>query len=80
MPAITAEGKLMQEWADEVGKRTKGRVKVNMYPVATLMLPTQTYEGITKEVTDIGYFIFAYTQGKAITQKLAAGVRRSLFR
>jgi TRAP-type C4-dicarboxylate transport system substrate-binding protein len=64
VPATTLEGKLMQEWANEVGKRTSGRVKVNVYPGATLMPPTQTYDGITKEVADIGYGIFAYHRGR----------------
>lgn len=64
VPATTAEGKLMQEWADEVGKRTNGRVKVNIYPGATLMPPAQTYDGITKEVADIGYGIFTYHRGR----------------
>ena len=64
VPATTAEGKLMQEWADEVGKRTNGRVKVNVYPAGTLMPATQIYDGVTKEVADIGYSIFAYTKGR----------------
>jgi TRAP-type transport system periplasmic protein len=64
VPATTLEGKIMQEWADEVGKRTNGRVKVNVYPGATLMPPQQTYDGITKEVADIGYGIFAYHRGR----------------
>jgi len=64
VPATTAEGKLMQEWADEVGKRTNGRVKVNVYPAQTLMPAAQIYDGVTKEVADIGYSIFAYTKGR----------------
>ncbi len=64
VPATTAEGKPMQEWANEVGKRTTGRVKVAVYPAGTLMPPQQTYDGITKEVADIGYGIFAYHRGR----------------
>ena len=64
VPATTKEGKLMQEWADEVGKRTNGRVKVKVYPGATLMPAQQIYDGITKEVADIGYGIFAYHRGR----------------
>ena len=64
VPATTKEGKLMQEWADEVGRGTSGRVKVNVYPGATLMPPQQIYDGITKEVADIGYGIFAYHRGR----------------
>jgi TRAP-type transport system periplasmic protein len=64
VPATTNEGKLMQEWADEVGKRTSGRVKVRVYPGATLMPAQQIYDGITNEVADIGYGIFAYHRGR----------------
>jgi len=64
VPSTTLEGQTMQAWADEVGKRTNGRVKVTIYPGATLMPPQQTYDGITKEVADIGYGIFAYHRGR----------------
>jgi TRAP-type C4-dicarboxylate transport system substrate-binding protein len=64
VPATTLEGRIMQDWANEVQKRTQGRIKVNIYPGATLMPPTQTYDGITKEVADIGYGIFAYHRGR----------------
>jgi hypothetical protein len=64
VPATTLEGKTMQDWANEVEKRTHGRIKVNIYPGATLMPATQTYDGITNEVADIGYGIFAYHRGR----------------
>jgi TRAP-type transport system periplasmic protein len=64
VPATTLEGQTIQAWADEVGKRTDGRVKVTVYPGATLMPPQQTYDGITKEVADIGYGILAYHRGR----------------
>jgi TRAP-type C4-dicarboxylate transport system substrate-binding protein len=64
VPATTLEGKTMQDWANEVAKRSNGRVKVNIYPGATLMPAAQTYDGITNEVADIGYGIFAYHRGR----------------
>ncbi len=64
VPSTTLEGKTMQAWADEVNKRTNGRVKVTIYPGATLIPVQQTYDGITKEVADIGYGIFAYHRGR----------------
>ncbi|MFH0728265.1 MAG: TRAP transporter substrate-binding protein [Pseudomonadota bacterium] len=64
VPSTTLEGKTMQDWVNEVEKRTNGRVKVTIYPGATLMPPQQTYDGITKEVADIGYGIFAYHRGR----------------
>jgi TRAP-type transport system periplasmic protein len=64
VPSTTLEGKTMQDWANEVEKRTNGRVKVTIYPGATLIPVQQTYDGITKEVADIGYGIFAYHRGR----------------
>ncbi|MCL4553117.1 MAG: TRAP transporter substrate-binding protein [Candidatus Marsarchaeota archaeon] len=64
VPSTTLEGKTMQDWANEVEKRTGGKVKITIYPGATLMPPQQTYDGITKEVADIGYGIFAYHRGR----------------
>lgn len=64
VPSTTLEGKTMQHWANEVEKRTNGRVKVTIYPGATLIPVQQTYDGITKEVADIGYGIFAYHRGR----------------
>ncbi|MFH1112641.1 MAG: TRAP transporter substrate-binding protein [Pseudomonadota bacterium] len=64
VPSTTLEGKTMQAWADEVAKRTNGKVKVTIYPGATLIPVQQTYDGITKEVADIGYGIFAYHRGR----------------
>ena len=63
-PAQNMEGKLMQEWANEVEKRTNGRVKVQMYPGGTVMGMDQMYDGVTKEVADIGFSIFSYHRGR----------------
>jgi TRAP-type C4-dicarboxylate transport system substrate-binding protein len=63
-PAGNMEGRLMQDWASEVEKRTNGRVKVAMYPGGTVMGMDQMYDGVTKEVADIGYSIFAYHRGR----------------
>ncbi len=64
VPSTTLEGKTIQDWANEVEKRTGGRIKITVYPAGTLMPPQQTYDGVTKEVADIGYGIFAYHRGR----------------
>jgi TRAP-type C4-dicarboxylate transport system substrate-binding protein len=64
VPSTTLEGRTVQAWATEVEKRTGGRVKVVVHPGATLMPVQQTYDGVTKEVADIGYGIFAYHRGR----------------
>jgi len=64
MPSTTLQGQTVDAWAAEVGKRTNGRVKIKTYPGATLIPATQIYDGVTKEVADIGYGIFAYVKGR----------------
>ena len=53
-----------QTWADEIGKRTDGRVKITMYPAGTLTKAPQCYEGVVSGVSDIGMSCFAYTRGR----------------
>lgn len=64
MPSVAAQVKLANEWAQEVEKRTAGRVKVTVYPGSTLMPVAQTYDSITKGTADIGYGIFTYHRGR----------------
>lgn len=63
-PSTSIEGKTIEAWCTEVEKRTNGRVKIKTYPGATLIPAAQTYDGITKEVADIGYGVFAYHRGR----------------
>jgi TRAP-type C4-dicarboxylate transport system substrate-binding protein len=55
---------MLQEWCDEVGKRTDGRVKVNLHPGATLTTPSQTYDSVVKEIIDIGFGPMGATTGR----------------
>jgi TRAP-type C4-dicarboxylate transport system substrate-binding protein len=55
---------MLQEWCDEVGKRTNGRVKVNLHPGATLTAPSQTYDSVVKEIIDIGFGPMGATTGR----------------
>lgn len=55
---------MLQEWCDEVGKRTNGRVKVNLHPGGTLTAPSQTYDSVVKEIIDIGYGPMGATTGR----------------
>jgi TRAP-type transport system periplasmic protein len=64
MPATMLQGQVLQSWATEIEKRTNGRVKITIYPGGTLLPVTQMYDGITKEIADIGYGIFAYIKGR----------------
>jgi TRAP-type C4-dicarboxylate transport system substrate-binding protein len=53
-----------QAWADEIGKRTSGKVKITVYPGGTLTKAPQCYEGVVNGVSDIGMSCFAYTRGR----------------
>jgi TRAP-type C4-dicarboxylate transport system substrate-binding protein len=55
---------MLQEWCDEVRKRTNGRVKVNLHPGATLTTPSQTYDSVVKEIIDIGFGPMGATTGR----------------
>lgn len=59
-PAVT----MMKEWAKDLEEKTGGRVKATIYPSATLIGPAETYEGVTKGVTDIGNSNFSYSRGR----------------
>ena len=50
--------------ANEVAKRTNGRVKINIHPNSALAAPPQTYDALLKGVCDIGEAQAAYTPGR----------------
>jgi TRAP-type transport system periplasmic protein len=45
---------LNQLFADEINKRTDGRVEITVYPVGTLTPPAKTYDAVSKGIADIG--------------------------
>lgn len=51
-------------WAKEIEKRTKGRVKINVYPGGTLTKAKDCYDGVVRGISDIGMSCFAYTRGR----------------
>ena len=63
MPATEKKQMMLQEFADEVGKRTSGRIKINMHPGATLTPPTQTFDSVEKEIIDLGFGPLGATGG-----------------
>ncbi|MBI5442971.1 MAG: TRAP transporter substrate-binding protein [Deltaproteobacteria bacterium] len=63
-PATHAHTALATEWAKEVEKRTKGVVKINIFPGATLTPPDQTYDSVTKGIADIGMSVASYSKGR----------------
>ena len=51
-------------WANEIQKRTDGRVQITIYPAGSLTKADQCYEGVVKGISDIGMSCFAYTRGR----------------
>ena len=62
-PPTHIQSKMAEEWAQEIKKRTDGRVEVTLYPGGTLTKAPQVYEGVVNGVSDIGMSCFAYTPG-----------------
>jgi TRAP-type C4-dicarboxylate transport system substrate-binding protein len=53
-----------QKWADEIAKRTNGRVKITIFPGGSLTQAPQCYEGVVNGISDLGMSCFAYTRGR----------------
>ncbi len=63
-PPTHVQCKLANEWADEVARRTGGRVEVTVYPGGSLTKAPQCYQGVVDGVSDIGHGVFAYSRGR----------------
>lgn len=63
-PAGTFPGKQMQHWADEIARRTNGKVAVKTFPASTLLGAREMYDGVTKGVADIGLGAPSYDPGR----------------
>lgn len=63
-PSTDKISAMLQEWCDEVGKRTNGRLKVTLHPGGTLTPPAQTFDSVMNEVVDIGEGPMGVTTGR----------------
>ncbi|MCE5185545.1 MAG: TRAP transporter substrate-binding protein [Planctomycetaceae bacterium] len=62
-PPTHVQCKMAESWAQEIQKRTNGKVEITLYPGGTLTKAPQVYEGVVNGVSDIGMSCFAYTPG-----------------
>ena len=62
-PSSHAAAKLAKEWADEVYKRTDGRLKVDVYAGSVLSNDSENYNCVVFGAADIGMSCFAYSRG-----------------
>jgi TRAP-type C4-dicarboxylate transport system substrate-binding protein len=51
-------------WAEEIEKRTQGKVMIEIHPGGTLTSAPEVYDGVINGVSDIGMSCFAYTRGR----------------
>jgi len=63
-PPTHGQCKAGVSWAEEVEKRTEGRVKITVFPGGTLTKANQCYDGVVNGISDIGMSCFAYTRGR----------------
>lgn len=63
-PIAHKQTSLLESWGKELEKRTNGRIKVNYYPGGTLVPAVQSYEAVTKGISDVGNHVIGYTVGR----------------
>lgn len=63
-PPTHIQCKEAEAWAQEIEKRTNGRVKITIYPGGSLTQAPQVYEGVVSGISDLGMSCFAYTRGR----------------
>lgn len=63
-PASHIQAQTAAAWAEEVERRTEGRVQITLFPGGTLTPAAQCYDGVVNGISDIGMSCFAYTRGR----------------
>lgn len=64
-PATSATHKdIFEPWAKKVEAESNGRIKVEIFPSATLAKPDATYDATAKGTVDIGSQLQGYTNGR----------------
>lgn len=63
-PAKTFPARQMTHWAEQLTKRTNGKVDVKTFPGGTLLGAKDMYDGVTKGVADIGLGSPSYDPGR----------------
>ena len=63
-PAASGQGKIGQEFVEDIKKLTNGRVVVEYYPGTMLLGPDKMYDGVVQGIADIGFSNLGYTFGR----------------
>jgi len=63
-PAESGQGKIGQEFADDIKRITDGQVEIEYYPGGMLLGPDKIYDGVVQGIADIGLSNLSYTFGR----------------
>jgi len=63
-PPMHIQAKTAISWAEEVEKRSDGRLQITVYPGGTLTKADRCWQGVIDGISDIGMSCFAYTPGR----------------
>lgn len=63
-PVAGLHKNVYQKWADAVEKESAGRIKVEMYPSATLAKPPAQYEAVKNQVADVTATVLGYSANR----------------
>lgn len=63
-PPMHVQTQTARAWADEITRRTNGRVEIRTYPSGSLTKPEQCWQGVLSGISDLGMSCFAYTPGR----------------
>lgn len=63
-PAASGQGKIGQEFVEDIKKLTNGRVVIEYYPGTMLLGPDKMYDGVVQGIADIGLSNLGYTFGR----------------
>ena len=63
-PPTHGQTKAAEAWAKEIEKRTDNKVQISIFPGGTLTKAPQCYSGTVKDISDLGFSLFAYTRGR----------------
>ncbi|MCJ7593858.1 MAG: TRAP transporter substrate-binding protein [Desulfobacterales bacterium] len=55
---------MVANWVKDVEEATRGAVKINVFPGATLLKPAETYDGVISGTADMAVWVPAYTRGR----------------
>ena len=62
-PPVHVHTKLAIQWAEEIEKRTNGRVKIEVFPGSVLSGASENYDCVANGVSDLGMSGLAYSKG-----------------